>query len=305
MHSLILFCYLTFYCAASLKINIQDIDDLNSDFKLHERMNEDELTLTNVSEWTATVKPKHYLSGKKEIYDGTEKAKTILFYGCSIDRRAIEGICPKKQLTANIAKGEVKCNIPGFELISLVNPGSGERPYWFEDALEKRKVPVKLPRSEYLQTYIKNYMQKQATASPDLVVVDSSLWDVAKWVRFPDGKTQEQHVEKWCRQDIPNLLQSVQETFPSSRVVFVTQPRVTSRAKDKFANGVHTLTAMYQCITSELHGKTDIIDYHGILEDKLQDSTEQVMFMKDGYHPAEPVAKEYLNEVMNYAETMK
>merc|ERR1740138_704772 len=49
---------------------------------------------------------------------------------------------------------------------------------------------------------------------PDLVVVDSSLWDLAVWREQDKTQVSTKRVKAWCQHDLPLLLETVAETFP-------------------------------------------------------------------------------------------
>jgi len=62
--------------------------------------------------------------------------------------------------------------------------------------------------------------------SPDLVVVESSLWDLATWASWGYKNVTDERLSQWGRSDLRKLLHRVSETFNKSRIVFRNAPTV-------------------------------------------------------------------------------
>jgi len=95
-------------------------------------------------------------------------------------------------------------------------------------------------------------------ASPHLVVVDTSLWDLMGWrLGTPRGHglpalptpVTEERFQQWCQQDMPNLMKIVSQKFPTSRIAFRTAPTISFTPKyEKFEK--HDVDMLYQCTNS-------------------------------------------------------
>merc|ERR1719188_2244823 len=61
---------------------------------------------------------------------------------------------------------------------------------------------------------------------PDMVVVESSLWDLFTWASVGLKNVTKERLHQWGDRDLRHLMARVSETFPQSRIVFRTAPRV-------------------------------------------------------------------------------
>jgi len=141
------------------------------------------------------------------------------------------------------------------------------------------------------------------TREPDLVVVDSSLWDLSVWAE-KDGQVSDARVLRWCHHDLPGLLAKVSDVFPSSRVAFRTAPNCIHCPKppDKlFSN--REIDGLYKCITSSTRGgklfdKYEVVDFHAIMSNLSVDMDPTALYQEDGYHPSGHPSMLYMMEII-------
>jgi len=138
---------------------------------------------------------------------------------------------------------------------------------------------------------------------PDLVVVDSSLWDLAVWRTVDGGDPTDAQLNRWCNKDLPSFLDKVAKAFPNSRIAYRTAPtvsRVLKHELSKFSRA--SIEQLYQCVTSKttggkLYGKYEVVDYHALVQ-KQQDAGRGDLFQEDGYHPERWLSELYMQEVL-------
>jgi len=262
---------------------------------------------------------------------GGDPARVLLF-GCSLDRNAIAYFCGQKMQSTEFLHGrwcyDTTLNV---RIGSLFHPGVGyngdlQKPFHKPFRKQSRQVTTR----DMLEHYVNRTARDMLHGSPDLVVVDSSLWDLAAWrervpcegMARPCGtsacsqrcgesactcsgrEVSSERVERWCRHDLPGLLELVQGTFPTSRIAFRTAPTVTdSKLGGFFAKFTsREVEMLYDCITSSttegrLFGKYEIVDYHAIVK-RLADDHVPDLFANDGYHPSWYPSMLYINEVL-------
>jgi hypothetical protein len=150
-------------------------------------------------------------------------------------------------------------------------------------------------------------------ASPEMVVVDSSLWDLSCWgLIFKSISAPRIH--QWCENDLPNLLNAVSRIFPESRIVFRTAPEVGKIFNDRFPPG--RIQWMRQCVLNKsrasglLYGKYPVIDYYQIVDELVnqsmphlasevpKDQQDNTVWLEDGIHPNKEPARRYFNKVL-------
>lgn len=142
--------------------------------------------------------------------------------------------------------------------------------------------------SDILKYHANTTAHTMLQGNPDLVVVDSSLWDLAVWKervqcgsRPCDGQSgwpcalpcgsrrcsgecgsgactcnrsrtvSRQRVQQWCKHDLPGLLERVQRAFPTSRIAFRTAPTIIDTKAERhewFTS--HDIELLYECVTS-------------------------------------------------------
>jgi hypothetical protein len=208
-----------------------------------------------------------------------------------------------------------------------------------------KKTVTRVSTRDILKRIANTTAHDMLQGSPDLVVVDSSLWDLAVWKEvvqcgsrpcdrrsrwpcaLPCGSSwcssqcgssacacnrsvdvSQERVQRWCRHDLPGLLERVRKTFPTSRIAFRTAPTVVD-AKVRQREWIGSASSrdvelLYGCVTSsmvegKLFGKYEVIDYHAIVE-KLALHSHNVpgLFRYDGYHPNWYASTLYINEVL-------
>lgn len=142
---------------------------------------------------------------------------------------------------------------------------------------------------------------------PHVVVVDSSLWDLAVWRQEDGKKASSKRVGQWCQHDLPHLLKTVAEKFSSSRIVFRTAPTIgkplaygSKGYLEKFSK--EDIELLYVCITSsmvggKLFGKYEVIDYYAIMQNILVKFSKDA-FLYDGFHPGQYASDLYVNDVL-------
>jgi hypothetical protein len=149
---------------------------------------------------------------------------------------------------------------------------------------------------------------------PDMVVVDSLLWDLATWASWGAKNVTEERVRQWGNYDLYNLLARVSEAFPTSRVVFRTGPAVY---KPKFLNEPELLNLSIAVISADgvnmmnseldrhmtkgkLYGKYHVVDYKKIMNDLIKERgfVDPSLWLKDGYHPSKEPSRRYMNQIL-------
>jgi len=142
------------------------------------------------------------------------------------------------------------------------------------------------------------------TNTPDLVVVETSLWDLAGWWQQTGHQATPERLEQWCDKDLPYLLKRVTDVFTQSRVVFRTAPLVAPWNNEKWTQA--NFEAMHECVvrrsagTGEVFEHVGVIDYHEIMDKLIASTAEsslQELWKADGYHPAALPGRLYLNEI--------
>jgi len=150
---------------------------------------------------------------------------------------------------------------------------------------------------------------------PDLVVVESSLWDLATRASWGNKNVTDERLSQWGRSDLRDLLDRVSKTFYKSRIVFRSAPTVY---KTRFL--VNSITRQYSDVavfspddihrmSNELHkhitngklyGKFEVIDYNKIMDDLIRERgfRDPSLWLKDGYHPSGEAGKRYFNKIL-------
>ena len=125
---------------------------------------------------------------------------TLLMIGNSHDRMAHSWLCSAAGASIkqdakffNIQYGAQGCHFEGFGVAYYLNFGTGRPPYW--------KIPPSVgARRITSEHHLKVDAPLMAlrilnTTSPDVVMVDSSTWDLAKWwVTCEAAPSQHQHL---------------------------------------------------------------------------------------------------------------
>merc|ERR1719203_548376 len=116
-----------------------------------------------------------------------------------------------------------------------------------------------------------------------------------------------ERVQQWCDHDLPLLLQSVANAFPTSRVGFRTAPTFSGQKQNWpwFSLTSQDVLDLYNCVQNntvdgKLYSKYTVIDYREIVH-SLKKRRMKDVFMKDGMHPDAPPSLLYVNEVLRVA----
>jgi len=238
--------------------------------------------------------------------------RRVLLIGCSLDRNALQDYCHDHgEQTVETAEPLQTIRCFDKELNTrmgyIFHPGVG-----INGDLHK---PTALAKGKSTGAILKKFANATAfgilKASPHLVVVDTSLWDLMGWrLGTPHGAglpppqpepVTEERFQQWCQHDMPLLMRKVSKYFPTSRIAFRTAPTIDRTPKyEKFEK--HDIDMLYQCISSStengmLLGKYEIIDYHKIME-HLIDRKVPDLYRADGYHPSWYPSRLYIHEVL-------
>jgi len=152
---------------------------------------------------------------------------------------------------------------------------------------------------------------------PDLVVLDSSLWDLATWASQTGKNMADERLIQWGNSDLFNMLNRVSEAFPQSRIVFRTAPAVyDSKYFTTKDNIVHSDVAVFSpdlvsnmnsevkkhLAKGKLYGKYEIIDYNKIMDGLLKERgfRDPTLWLKDGYHPTAEAGRRYFNKILQF-----
>lgn len=248
-------------------------------------------------------------------------SRRVLILGCSVDRYAINYFCGARESPMTLredinipGKGDFKarsCDDPTRDtsFMYMLLPGTGyngslQAPFF--TGFEPSTLPV-----------VNEIAPAFAGARPDLVVVDSSLWDLANWQIVDGGGDAAhldvaKHVQEWCARALPTLMGAVAGAFPRSRVVFRTAPATFANCSSKkaFSNGSdgHVcwhpgVDLLHECVMDSLSegrllGRYDVIDYYKIMADLWKTFVPKKLYRSDGYHPGSFPAIRYFNEIL-------
>jgi hypothetical protein len=244
----------------------------------------------------------------------------VLLFGASLDRNAIEDFCGEDLKSSDFLQTRC-CEKPTYNtrVAFIFHPGVGyngnlNKPF-HHTYVGHKFHSGSFSTGAILTKYAQNMSSFMLGGSPDLVVVDTSLWDLAVWRQEDKAEVSTKRVRQWCQHDLPFLLEVVKVRFPTSRIAFRTAPTIDqlgpSHLLEKFTE--HEIDMLYDCVTSStvdgklrlprpLQGGSDeyeVIDYHAIMN-KLIDhrGTRTGLFMGDGYHPTSYPSTLYINEVL-------
>jgi hypothetical protein len=236
--------------------------------------------------------------------------KRVLLLGCSLDRNALLDFCDGHGEQTFDPVQTVRCfnNDLNVRMGYLFHPGVGDH----GDLHKPTAIAKGLSTNGILTKYAKETAQYLLKGSPELVVVDSSLWDLLVWRLGTAGDrgagpnpspkpVTEERVQQWCQHDLPLLMNLTSEIFPTSRIAFRTAPTIDHTPHhEKFEK--HDIEMLHQCIKSStnkgmLFGKYEIIDYYEIVKN-LIDRNVPHLFRDDGYHPGWYPSALYINDVL-------
>jgi len=242
--------------------------------------------------------------------------KRVLLLGCSIDRLVASMLCRnvsrifQQRTFDNMTKQtgrDRECGVGGQRCIChrddiqveyVHHPGVG---YY-----GNLSAPYFGKLHGTTEDIIKDAYAATKDQPPDIVVVDSSLWDLANWGSHDKHPALKKRISKWCDHDIPLLLQKVENLFGAEKTVFRTAPFVEKDRKigRHFIWSKKNIKQMYACLESnivggKLFGRFQVIDFHKMFADALElTDNKKAMWMKDGYHTSPMVTKTYADAIL-------
>jgi len=244
------------------------------------------------------------------------------------------------------------CSVGGFDMAFCQHNGAGVPPYWLPiktgvlqtltgsrgSRARRDWTPVQRSRwQQYIdrelakqipsETVIREFVPRFAASSsfghadPDMVLLDSALWDLAKWWQrrgrpqtVPPVEPFASDIQEWCHKSIPETLRWVKETFPRSSIAFQVPPTILQATDGRSPTALDEMSA---CIKKELQGQDIIlIDYHKIMDDMMArgGDREEVFrpvlhqskktWGRDPVHPAPKVSNEYINAILTRVAEM-
>jgi len=241
------------------------------------------------------------------------RTRSVLILGSSVDRYATENFCGKADKFYR-----VKCTDKdrGLAVGFWFHPGVGIngdlQPPFFNES--RYGAGLRNPISDR-RGLSKLSIQLLGEQSPDLVVVESSLWDLATWASWGFKNVTDERLSQWGDSDLRKLLHRVSETFNKSRIVFRNAPTVyktrfliNSNTHQYSDVAVSSADAIYK-MNHELHkhlrngklyGKFEVINYNKIMDDLIKERgfRDPSLWLKDGYHPSGEPSKRYFNKIL-------
>lgn len=268
--------------------------------------------------------PRSYRSDMKTLQSDI----TVLLLGSSVDRYALIYFCQSVDggLFYNDAKFTTPlatanpvsiCSIPqrNVKIAYMFIPGSGPPPYWgcgssspFLCGNHTAAGDMQHATTEDIVDIDARDLATRAlgTIAPTFVVVESSLWDLSRWwinAGQPpmDTYTAPEHeIERWCKQEAPQLVGRARRVFASSRVLFRTPPVVIK------SNGGQTpeaLERMTECIRTQMR-EDELFDYHQLVDDLMREAptlrrSAESVFLFDGRHPGKCAGIKYFHALLS------
>jgi len=245
---------------------------------------------------------------------------SVLILGSSVDRYATEIFCKKDEKFFR-----VQCidHERGLNVGFWFHPGVGLTGDLTQPFYNNTKYGAKLSnpianKSELIKLSIR-FMGHEF---PDLVVVDSSLWDIATWTSQTGKNMTDERLKQWGETDLVKLLFRVSEAFPKSRIVFRTAPTVydtktfvthDGRKHEDVAvfspDSVYKMNnELYKHIygpkagagAGKLYGKFEVLYYNKIMNALIKERgfRDPTLWLKDGYHPCPEASKRYFNKIL-------
>jgi hypothetical protein len=216
---------------------------------------------------------------------------TVLLLGSSVDRYALNYFCQSvdggqfytdAKFTIPLVRSNPVsiCSIPqrNLKIAYMFIPGSGPPPYWGCGSSSPLLCGNHTAADDVQHATTDDIVDIDArdlatralgTLAPTFVVVESSLWDLGRWwinAGQPPMETYsapEHDMERWCKEEVPQLVERARRAFPSSKVLFRTPPVVITN------NGGQTpeaLERMTECIRTRLR-QDALFDYHQLVDD--------------------------------------
>jgi hypothetical protein len=246
--------------------------------------------------------------------EAKSKFQTLLIIGSSVDRYALWDSYPNKTFTSSetnkhLLAVDKEGRQLGIAYIGHAGVGlNGDLDYPFFQAPNLGKTKWQFfPTWQVIKHAPEFSMSALGTYAPDLVVVETSLWDLSVWWQKTGHKATPERLQQWCDKDLPYLLKSVSDVFPQSRIVFRTAPKAAPRSVERWTP--EDFVAMHDCVlrrsagTGKVFERVGVIDYYDIME-KLFESTArtdpdhvELLWRADGYHPSPMPSRLYFNEI--------
>jgi len=238
---------------------------------------------------------------------------SVLILGCSVDRNAVEAFCGKVDKFYRVGCYDEKRRLNiGFSFHPGVGINGDLRPPFYNRTQWGSSIRQIISEQEELHRCSARMVGE---LSPDVVVVDSSLWDLSTWASWGMQNVTADRVQQWGKHDLRNELARVSEAYNQSRIVFRTAPAVyrtkwvTSDAGLEYRDiaaisneGIRMMQMELRkhFIDGKLYGKYEVIDYNQIMVKLVKERgfIDPSLWLKDGYHPGAEPSRIYLNEIL-------
>lgn len=243
----------------------------------------------------------------------------ILIFGCSLDIRAIGYLCHAANGVAmesivNSAPFSylAHCSVGGVTLAYIFHPGASAPPY------SAQYNPLVLGTTRDILQRSHHDIMVKFGKEPNAIIVDASLWDVSNWwgkIGSPPYPYPVQslfpYLERWCNNDVPQLLTDVATIYPTSAIAFRTAPTVFGGHDN---TGQHPLAvdSMVDCLDhhsdayGKIFGRFTVIDYHQFVDGTLQAAgASGASYYQDSLHPGAVLSLVYLNNVLNWVQQLR
>jgi len=247
------------------------------------------------------------------VTQNVPRIPSVLILGSSVDRYATEIFCNKADRFSRVSCTDLE---RGLNVGFYFHPGVGVlgdmQPPFYNNTRYGANLHNSLSDKRELSKLSIRFMGHEF---PDLVVVDSSLWDLATWSSQSGKNVTHERLVQWGNTDLPKLLDSVSETFYKSRVVFRNAPTVYDTKFQVWADSrVNLDVAVFSVdaidkmnnelkgnmLNGKLYGKFEVIDYSKIMNDLINERgfRDPALWLKDGYHPCREASKRYFNQIL-------
>jgi len=244
---------------------------------------------------------------------------TVLLLGTSIDHQAILFTCEKIEESrrkyygwerANLGFQYNTCEFDGFRIGRFMHWGAGDPPH--HPAAREDTAWKSSTNQEHILDDAPLFAEEMlGTRDPDIVVVQSVLWDTMNW-GYLGGATEEtawnsatpKLVAQWCYKDFPAVMSWVTQAFPNSIVVFRTIPTMQIKNVRLVGRAKEGLEVLNNCLKHHLAFQYGFIDYRQIVDDLISAGVDGI-FQNDGYHLSAEAGMRYLNAIMNHLVGVK
>lgn len=246
----------------------------------------------------------------------------VLLFGCSLDIYAVDYFCKaagSKLVGFERSPGVTKyapgnfahCNIGGLILAFSFHPGVSGPPYFEMCEKVLGTSCMQVTASALLQQSLAR-IQIEFGRPPTTIVVDSSLWDVAAWY-LQDGKPPEPytapaaHINNWCYNSFPALLQFVHMNSPLSKIAFRTAPRI--EFMKGYGHSMGNIDAMNYCLRQSsltTLSQFRMIDFNQLVETMVvQQGVAAKAYYDDAFHPGLIPSVIYVDWVLQWTKAVQ